>query len=87
MQITRFSDSQGISINEARKRIEKADIEDYKYLAKTYVKDKDFSQKANREMKLYNITMRLNRLEMLNQMVRLHIIGTGSKVENELQDH
>lgn len=86
-QITRFSDSQGISINEARKRIEKADVEDYKYLAKTYVKDKDFSQKANREMKLYNITMRLNRLEMLNQMVRLHIIGTGSKVENELQDH
>lgn len=86
-QITRFSDSQGISINEARKRIEKADVEDYKYLAKTYVKDKDFSQKASREMKLYNITMRLNRLEMLNQMVRLHIIGTGSKVENELQDH
>nr|WLJ25722.1 MAG: minor capsid protein [Firmicutes phage HS08] len=86
-QITRFSDSQGISINEARKMIEKADVEDYKYLAKTYVKDKDFSQKANREMKLYNITMRLNRLEMLNQMVRLHIIGTGSKVENELQDH
>lgn len=38
-------------------------------------------------MKLYNITMRLNRLEMLNQMLRLHIIGTGSKVENELQDH
>ena len=38
-------------------------------------------------MKLYNITMRLNRLEMLNQMIRLHIIGTGSKVENELQDH
>lgn len=38
-------------------------------------------------MKLYNITMRLNRLEMLNQMVRLHIIGTGSKIENELQDH
>ena len=38
-------------------------------------------------MKLYNITMRLNRLEMLNQMVRLHIIGTGSRVENELQDH
>lgn len=67
--------------------IEKADVEDYKYLAKTYVKDKDFSQKASREMKLYNITMRLNRLEMLNQMVRLHIIGTGSKVENELKDH
>lgn len=86
-QITRFSDSQGISINEARKMIEKADVEDYKYLAKTYVKDKDFSQKASREMKLYNITMRLNRLEMLNQMVRLHIIGTGSKVENELKDH
>lgn len=38
-------------------------------------------------MKLYNITMRLNRLEMLNQMLRVHVIGTGSKVENELQDH
>lgn len=38
-------------------------------------------------MKLYNVTMRVNRLELLSEILRLHIIGAGSKIENELENH
>lgn len=86
-QTLRFADDKGISINEARKTINKADINDYKDLAKRYVEEKDFSDRANREMKLYNITMRLNRLEYLAEVLRLHIIGTGSTLEQSLKGH
>ena len=86
-QTLRFADDKGISINEARKTINKADINDYKDLAKRYVEEKDFSDRANREMKLYNITMRLNRLEYLAEVLRLHIIVTGSSIEQSLNKH
>lgn len=86
-QIYKFADNEGISIKEARKIIDKTDLEDYKNLAEKYVKNKDLSQKANREMKLYNVTMRVNRLELLSEILRLHIIGAGSKIENELENH
>lgn len=85
--ILRFANSEGISIEEARKRISKADVKDYEALAKKYVSDKDFSPRANREMKLYNITMRLNRLELLSEILKVHAIGTGFKIENELKEH
>lgn len=85
--ILRFANSEGISIDEARKRISKADVKDYEALVKKYVRDKDFSPRANREMKLYNVTMRLNRLELLSEILKVHAIGTGSKIENELKEH
>ena len=38
-------------------------------------------------MKLYNITMRLNRLEYLGEILRLHVIVTGSSLEQSLKGH
>lgn len=85
--IIRFANTEGVSIEEARKRISKADLKDYEALAKKYLRDKDFSPRAKREMKLYNVTMRLNRLELLSEILKVHAIGTGSKIENELKEH
>lgn len=86
-EIVNFSNAEGISIGEAKKRIGKADIKYYESVAKKYVADKDFTEKANHEMKLYNITMRLNRLEFLNAILRAHIIGTGARLETSLASH
>ena len=61
----KYADAEGIDITEAKKRVSQADIEEYERLAKKYVKDKDFSDRANQEMRLYNATMKINRLEML----------------------
>lgn len=86
-EIVNFSNAEGISIGEAKKRIGKADIKYYESVAKKYVADKDFTEKANHEMKLYNITMRLNRLEFLNAILRAHIIGAGARLETSLASH
>lgn len=86
-EIVNFSNAEGISIGEAKKRIGKADIKYYESVAKKYVADKDFTEKANHEMKLYNITMRLNRLEFLNAILRAHIIGAGARIETSLGEH
>ena len=70
----KYADAEGIDITEAMKRVTQADIEEYERLAKQYVQDKDFSDRANAEMRLYNATMRINRLEMLKARIGLHLV-------------
>lgn len=71
---TRYAKKEGISIAEARKRVSKLDMEAYERKAKWYVKDKDFSKEANEEMRLYNATMKINRLEMLKANIGLELV-------------
>ena len=61
----KYAKKEGITIAEARKRAAKADIEALGRKAAKYVKEKNFSQRANEEMRLYNLTMKVNRLELL----------------------
>ena len=70
----KYADAEGIDITEAKKRVTQADIEAYEALAKEYVKNKDFSDRANAEMRLYNATMRINRLEMLKARIGVHLV-------------
>ena len=70
----KYASAEGIDITEAMKRVSQADIKAYEALAKQYVKDKDFSDKANAEMRLYNATMKINRLEMLKARIGLHLV-------------
>lgn len=69
----RYADQEGISIAEAKKRADKLDIEAYGRKAEQYVKTKDLSPKANEEMKLYNLTMKANRLEVLKANIQLEL--------------
>lgn len=71
----RYADKEGITIAEAKKRVSKLDIEAYERKAKRYVKEKDFSDEANEEMRLYNLTMKVNRLEMLKANIGLELIS------------
>ena len=68
----RYASKEGITLTEARGRVSRIDMEQYERLAKKYVEaahhgDEDlaFSQEANDQMRLYNATMKINRLEML----------------------
>ena len=70
----KYADAEGIDITEAKKRVTQADVEEYERLAKEYVKTKDFSDRANAEMRLYNATMKINRLEMLKARIGLHLV-------------
>ena len=77
----KYADAEGIDITEAKKRVSKLDIEEYERLAKEYVKDKDFSDRANAEMRLYNATMKINRLELLKAMIGLKLVDGTNDID------
>nr|DAZ00616.1 MAG TPA: minor capsid protein [Caudoviricetes sp.] len=69
----RYAKKEGITMAEARRRAEKLDIEAYARKAKKYVAEKDFSDVANEEMRIYNLTMKVNRLELLKANIGLEM--------------
>ena len=77
----KYASAEGISLAEAKKRVSKLDIEAYERKAAKYVKEKNFSKKANGEMRLYNATMKINRLEMLKANIGLETIAGHDELE------
>lgn len=77
----RYADKEGITIAEARKRVSRLDIAAYERKAKRYVAEKDFSKRANEEMRLYNATMKINRLEMLKADIGIELIKGHDELE------
>ena len=69
----KYAKTEGITLAEAKRRAAKLDIEAYGRKAKRYVKEKNFSPQANEEMKLYNMTMKVNRLELLKSELSLEM--------------
>lgn len=82
----KYADKEGITIAEAKKRVSELDIKAYERKAKKYVKDKDFSDKANEEMRLYNATMKINRLEMLKANIGLEMIAGHNELDKFMAD-
>lgn len=80
----RYATKEGISLAEAKKRVSKLDIERYERKAEKYVREKDFSDKANEEMRLYNLTMKVNRLELLKANIGLETIAGHDELEKFL---
>jgi len=69
----KYAKAEGITMAEAKRRVSELDIKEYERKAKRYVKEKDFSDQANEEMRLYNATMKINRLEMLKANIGLEM--------------
>ena len=94
----KYAKKEGITLAEAKKRVSKLDIEAYERKAKRYVKEAAadrranggqtdftgsyFSEQANEEMMLYNLTMKVNRLEMLKANIGLELIKGHNELEN-----
>ena len=72
--IQRFAHKEGVSMAEAKRIISKTDVEAFQSTAKKYVEDKDFSPKANKELRRFNVTMRTNRLELLQARINVDTI-------------
>ena len=83
----RYAKSQGISIEEALKRVSEHDVKAFEKKAKEYVKKKDFSPEANAQLKLYNATMRINRLELLKAELNLHLTDMTTKNSDLIEKH
>lgn len=81
----KYADKSGIDIVEAKQRVSKVDIAEYERMAKQMVKDKDFSDEANEAMRLYNATMRINRLEMLKSQIGLHLVENFNEIDKHYE--
>lgn len=87
----RYADESGIDIAEAKKRVSKLDMEEYAELARKYVelarkeetRAQAFTDEANEQMKLYNLTMKVNRLENLKAQIGLELCGGFSQLEKK----
>lgn len=80
-----YADKENISIADAKKRVRKLDIAKYERKAKKYVRTKNFSAKANAEMRLYNATMKINRLEMLKANIGLELISGHDELDRFME--
>lgn len=81
----KYANKEGISLAEAKKKVANEDVKAFQSTAKKMVKDKDFSPDANEKLRLYNATMRINRLEMLKAKIGLELTGMNTKQSASLK--
>ena len=72
-EIMFLSKSDNISYAEAKRTIKQFDVDRFKRTAKRMVEEKDFSPEANRRLRRYNVTMRTNRLELMQAYINLNV--------------
>lgn len=77
----KYANKHGLTMAEVKKQVNTLDIKEYELKAKKYVKNKDFSKQANEEMALYNLTMKVNRLEMLKSSLGLSMVENFNDLE------
>lgn len=98
-QYTRYAKREGYTIAEARKKVAQEDVQAFSNQAKKLVakarkilkkKGKveyaDFSDEVNTRLRLYNATMRINRLEMLKAQIGLEMIDTNMDIYSAMTD-
>lgn len=96
-ELQSFATRDGVSLAEARKKVSKADVRQFEAEAKKVVKEadkmrkkgkrvgySDFSDEVNERMRLYNVTMRINRLEYLKSLIGVRLIELGVDINAEL---
>ena len=83
---TKYANQNAITMAEAKKRANKLDIEAYAEKAKKYVKEKNFSEQANKEMKIYNLTMKANRLELLKAQLGLEFCAGADEIQAFMEE-
>ncbi|UTH14761.1 minor capsid protein [Macrococcus equipercicus] len=83
----RYADKEGVSVAEARKLVSEYDVIAHEAMAKQYVKDKDFSDEANKRLRLYNVSMRINREELLLTALNTHLIAATNDVQHTMDDY
>lgn len=83
--LSKYAATENITMADAKKRADRMDVEAFSRKAARYVKEKNFSEKANRELKLYNLKMKISRLELLKKHINLELIAAADEAERELR--
>ncbi|HEM3568816.1 TPA: hypothetical protein U1B89_000805 [Streptococcus suis] len=81
----RYASKEGLTKQEAMKRVSEMDVTKFNAKAAKAVKEKDFSHATNEWLKVYNLKMKVSRLELLKSELTLEIQNLTAEV-NEVFD-
>lgn len=83
----RYAINEGISFIEAKKKIDAVDVQMFQQKAKQYVENKDFSDKANAELRAYNTKMYVSREKLLQAQLGLIVTYAYAQIEQSMYDY
>lgn len=83
----KYADKESISIAEAKKRVDAFDVQLFKDKAKHYVANNDFSDKANKELALFNTKMYISREELLKAQLGFLLTKMTAESESKIDDY
>lgn len=78
----RYAASEGLTRTEARKRASEMDVTKFADKAAKAVREKDFSHETNEWLKVYNLKMKVSRLELLKAELALEIQNLTTEVND-----
>ena len=84
---TRYAINEGISFIEAKKKIDAVDVQMFQQKAKQYVENKDFSDKANAELRAYNTKMYVSREKLLQAQLGLIVTYAYAQIEQSMYNY
>ncbi|MDH8771882.1 minor capsid protein [Staphylococcus epidermidis] len=83
----RYATSEGISMSEAKKKVDAFDVVKFANQAKQYVDTRDFSDVANKELRAYNTKMYVSREKLLKAQIGLLVTYTYAKLESQMHNY
>ncbi len=83
----KFATNTGLTIQEVMKKADDFDVYAFRNKAKKYVKRRDFSNEANKTLKLYNLTMKVSREKLLKQQLDLIVKDSTLDIQDKLENN
>lgn len=84
---SKYATDTGLTMSDVIKKIKANDVQAFEKTAKKLVENKDFSEEANERLKLYNATMKINRLEYLKAQVGLELTKVTNQEQIAMSDY
>lgn len=85
--IQKYANKNGLSVSDAKRKADSFDVKAFETKAKQYVADKDFSPKANRELRDYNFSMSVGRQELFIQELELELLALSESERQLIDDY
>lgn len=84
---SRYAGKNNLTPAEAKKAISEFDVQAFETIAAKYVREKNFSDKANKELYTYNTKMRINRQELLMMYLNAHLAAMADEQVKTMQSY
>lgn len=83
----RYAKRNKLTKSEAKQRVSEMDVEQFQKTAARYVREKNFSDKANKELSTYNTKMYINRQELLMLYLNAHLVAMANDIQTTFQEY